>query len=194
MKYIKEKNTIKILDLEDFNIVQILECGQIFRFNIQGDFAVVYSKDKKAEVYTKQNEVIITTKDIDYFENFFDLKTDYSKIKQTLQKDKFLIDAVQYGKGIRILKNDTYEMIISFIISANNNIGRIKKSIEYLSDNFGTNKGEYCAFPTLNQLKKATVQDFRNAGLGYRAEQMYETVQKLTENDIENLKTLKKEE
>lgn len=194
MKYIKEKNSIKILDLEDFNIVQILECGQIFRFVIDGNFAVVFSKDKKAEIETLEKEVIIKTKDVDYFENFFDLKTDYSKIKQVLQKDEFLSSAIDYGKGIRILNNDSYEIIISFIISANNNIGRIKKSIEYLCVHFGTNMGDYFAFPTLTQLKVATVQDFKNAGLGYRSEQMYETVKSLTENDLVNLKTLDKEE
>lgn len=194
MNYIKTKNQIIIKDLQDFNINQILDCGQIFRYVIEDDTAVVYSKNKRAIIKTNQQDVVILSEDTDYFENFFDLQTDYGLIKNKLKKDKFLLDAIKYGYGIRILNNDAYEMIISFIISANNNIARIKKSIEYLCSNFGDNMGEYFAFPTLNQLKQASVDDFKLAGLGYRAPQMFETVQSLTENSIENLKTKSKDE
>ena len=194
MDYIKNKDNIIILNLEDFNTKQILDCGQIFRYSINGNTAVVHAKDKQATIKTDKDKIIISTSDVDYFENFFDLKTDYSKIKTKLKQDKFLNEAVEYGKGIRILNNDTYEMIVSFIISANNNIKRIKKSIEWLCEKFGDKKGDYFAFPTLNQLKTATTEDFKSAGLGYRAEQMMETVQKLTEQDIENLKTKPQDE
>ena len=190
MNYVKTKNQIKIFNLDDFNAQQILECGQIFRFNVEGNFAKVYSKDKKATIETKGNEVVISTNDVDYFEHFFDLKTDYKQIKNAFANDEFLDKAVKYGYGIRILNNDTYEMIISFIISANNNIKRIKNSIEYLCKNFGSNVGEYHAFPTLSQLKQAKVEDYKMAGLGYRAEYMFETVQRLSEQDIETLKEL----
>ena len=190
MDYIKTKNQIKIFSLNDFNAQQILECGQIFRFNINGNVAEVYSKDKKAKIETKENEVVISTTDVDYFENFFDLKTNYQQIKKAFKNDNFLAKAVKYGYGIRILNNDAYEMLISFIISANNNIKRIKNSIEYLCKKFGSNRGEYHAFPTLSQLKLATVEDYKLAGLGYRAEYMFETVQVLTEQKIEDLKNL----
>lgn len=194
MEYIKNKNEIIITNPQDFNVKQTLDCGQIFRYTIEDNIAKVYSKDKFANIVSTANEIIIKTDDVDYFENFFDLKTDYNKIKLELKKDKFLNKAVDYGYGIRILKNDTYEMIVSFIISANNNIARIKKSIEYLCSNFGEEKNGYFAFPTLKQLKKASIQDFKKAGLGYRAEQMFETVQKLQEYDIENLKTMSRTE
>ena len=194
MDYIKNKDSIVILNLEDFNAKQILDCGQIFRYTIDENVAVVHSKDKQAKIITEKEKIIISTQDVDYFENFFDLRTDYSAIKNQLKKDEFLTKAVEYGKGIRILNNDTYEMIVSFIISANNNIKRIKKSIEWLCEKFGDNKSDYFAFPTLEQLKTATVEDFRSAGLGYRAEQMAQTIQKLTEQDIVNLKTKSQEE
>lgn len=192
MKVEKEKNKILVTGLEDFNVIQTLNCGQIFRYVIDGNKAEVYSQNNHATLITnyENSKIEIITKDVDYFYNFFDLATDYNKIKRELKKDKFLRDAVDYGYGIRIINNDAYEMLISFIISANNNIGRIKKSIEYLCTNFGFNMGEYFAFPTLNQLKQAKIEDFVKAGLGYRAPQMYETVQKLTEKDIENLKHL----
>lgn len=188
MKYIKNKNEIIVLDLNNFNINQTLNCGQIFRYTINGDTAVVYSKDKKAEVKTYSDKIVIQTNDVNYFEIFFDLKTDYSIIKKKLKTDTLLLSAVDYGYGIRILNNDAFEMIVSFIISANNNISRIKNSIEYICTHFGLNMGEYYAFPTLKELKKATVQDFKNAGLGYRAEQLYQTLQILTVEKIEELK------
>ena len=190
MKYTKTKNLITIYNPQDFNVQQTLDCGQIFRYVIEGNVAKVFSMDKMAVLKTEKDKITIESLDINYFENFFDLQTDYAKIKTALKNDEFLKEAVSYGYGIRILKNDTYEMIVSFIISANNNIKRIKNSIEYLCKTFGENKGGYYAFPTLNQLKKATVQDYKNAGLGYRAEQMFETVQNLTEQQIEELKTL----
>lgn len=194
MKYNKTKSEITIYDLQDFNIKQTLDCGQIFRYILDENVAIVHSKDKQAVIKTEKDKIIISTDDADYFEHFFDLRTDYSSIKNKLRKDKFLKLAIDYGYGIRILNNDVYEMIVSFIISANNNISRIKKSIEYLCTNFGDNMAGYYAFPKLEQLKTATVKDFKLAGLGYRAEQMFETVQRLTENDIEELKTKTKDE
>lgn len=194
MKYIKTKNNIIIRDLNDFNINQTLDCGQIFRYQIDENVAMVNSLDKQAKITTEQDRIIIESSDIDYFESFFDLKTDYSAIKRKLKADSFLINAVDYGYGIRIINNDAFEMIVSFIISANNNISRIKKSIEFLCCKFGRNIGEYYAFPTLEQLKTATVKDFKDAGLGYRAEQLYDTVRKLTEQDILKLKSMSKEE
>lgn len=190
----KEKDKLIITNSQDFNVIQTLNCGQIFRFVIDGDTAVVYSKDKYAKLLWNSNTIQILTEDVDYFYKFFDLDRDYAQIKDVLRKDEFLKSAVDYGSGIRIINNDAYEIIISFIISANNNIKRIKNSIEYLCSHYGKNMGMYYAFPTLEELKKVSIQDYRNAGLGYRAEQMFDTVQTLTDEDIESLKKKNKDE
>ncbi len=190
----KEKDKLIISNSQDFNVIQTLNCGQIFRFVIDGDTAVVYSKDKYAKLLWNSNTIQILTEDVDYFYKFFDLDRDYAQIKDVLRKDEFLKSAVDYGSGIRIINNDAYEIIISFIISANNNIKRIKNSIEYLCSHYGKNMGMYYAFPTLEELKKVSIQDYRNAGLGYRAEQMFDTVQTLTDEDIESLKKKNKDE
>jgi len=223
MKYNKLKNKIIITDLSQFNINQILDCGQIFRYYINNSVAEVVSTDKYARIVTCDDTVEIATNDVDYFENFFDLDNDYDKIKNTLSTDQFLAPAIKYGYGIRILNQNLFEMIVSFIISANNNIKRIKNSLNYLSQNFGTKKHvdlnivanedagknlsiyqlsnspiskpnqndiEYYTFPTLQQLKRASVSDFVQAGLGYRAEYMYDTVQKLTSQDLTNFEQL----
>lgn len=188
MKITKLSNKIIVDNPTDFNVIQTLCCGQIFRYVIDGNTAKVFSKDKMATLsFTPQHIEIVST-DIDYFFNFFDFGTDYKQIKDQLSTDKLVAPAIKFAPGIRILNNDACEMMISFIISANNNIGRIKKSIEYLCSHFGSNMGDYYAFPTLEQLKTATVEDFKQAGLGYRAEQMFDTVQKLTNEDIDFLK------
>lgn len=148
MKIIKSKDKIEIKNPDDFNVIQTLNCGQIFRYVIDGQTAIVYSLDKRAKINFDERTITIQSDDIDYFYNFFDLDTDYTYIKNELRKDEFLRLAVDYGYGIRIIKNDVYEMLISFIISANNNIGRIKKSIEYLCSHFGKSMVEYFAFPT----------------------------------------------
>jgi len=190
MKYKKINNKIIIEDLSQFNINHILDCGQIFRYAINGNVAEVVSTDKYAKIFTYDNCIEIQTDDLEYFEDFFDLNNDYNKIKNKLKNDKFLSDAINYGYGIRILNQDLFEMIVSFIISANNNIKRIKNSLNAISEKFGTNMNTYYAFPTLSQLKQATVNDFVKAGLGYRAEYMYDTIQKLTQADLENFYNL----
>lgn len=190
MLYTKLKDRIVINDLTEFNINQILDCGQIFRYWIDGNVAKVVSTDKYAVIKTYCDKAEIITKDVDYFENFFDLKTDYTSIKNVLSKDKFLTPCIKFGYGIRILHQNLFEMIVSFIISANNNIKRIKNSLNKLSEKFGTNMSEYYAFPTLEQFKNISVQDYVDAGLGYRAEQLYSTIQTLTEQNLINFKSL----
>ncbi|MBQ3503036.1 MAG: hypothetical protein IJA72_05200 [Clostridia bacterium] len=217
MKYKKLGNKIIIEDLSQFNIKQILDCGQIFRYYINNDVAEVVSADKYAKIVTLKDRVEISSNNNAYFEHFFDLGRDYNDIKNNLKDDDFLKPAIKYGYGIRILNQNVFEMIVSFIISANNNIKRIKNSLNYLSRKFGTKQTfkledtinnlqdsplsnikndtvEYYSFPTLKQLKLATVADYTEAGLGYRAQYMYDTIQKLTEQDIERFKTLTSDE
>ena len=185
MEYQVLENKIIINDCKDFNIEHILECGQIFTYKKTSDLCYeVYSKDKFAAVKFIENKYVITTDNPEYFVDFFDLKTDYSKIKSTLGKDKNVVDAINYGYGIRILKQDILEVVIGFIISANNNIERIKKIMQKLRE-FGTNYGNYYGFPNLEQLSKITEEQFKQIGAGYRAKYLVTTVQQLKNIDIQ---------
>ncbi len=159
---------------EYFDIFATLTCGQVFRYsqNPDGSFTV-YSLDKKCEIEERGEEVILKSEDIEYFKNYFDLANDYQKIVSDLSAFPELKEKVEYGKGIRILRQDFYETVFSFIISANNNITRIKGIIERLCERYGEEKDGYYAFPTLEQLKKATVEELKSLGLGYRAEYIY---------------------
>lgn len=129
--------------------------------------------------------------------DYFDLDRDYLQIKKKLaQIDDFMKISIQFGSGIRILKQDFWECIISFIISANNNIPRIKKIIERISKEYGTKveweKNTYFLFPTPEQLGKASIEDLRELGLGFRDKRVYHTTKMILEKqfDLENVEYL----
>lgn len=188
---------------KSFEPVHVFECGQCFRWNkeadgsytgVFGNNVINVKKEKSNIVFFGDCEENIKTICTEYF----DLNTDYEKIKDNLSSiDDYLKNSIQYGQGIRILKQDLWETVISFIISANNNIPRIKTIIERISENYG-NKikfGEktYYTFPRPEMLANTTVQDFRKLGLGFRDVRVYETVQKTLKKEI-NLSRLEKED
>ena len=126
MNYRKFSQKIVIEDLSQFDINQIFDCGQIFRYFTNGNVAEVVSGSKYAKIITYADKAEILTTDIDYFERFFDLARDYNIIKNQLCDDQFLSPCIKFGYGIRILNQDLFETVVSFIISANNNIKRIR--------------------------------------------------------------------
>lgn len=196
MFYKRESNKITILDNAQFVPQHILECGQIFRYKKQDDGSyVVCSADKRATITQNGAEYIISSKDIEYFENFFDLKTDYAKIKSVLSaKSDILRQATQFGSGIRILRQPPLEMIVSFIISANNNIARIQSLVEKLCQKCGTNMGDFFAFPTLDQLLTLSVDDLRRMGMGFRAKYIHSTVRALQQKNLDGLRDMQTDE
>ena len=174
-----------ITNQDSFNMKDIFECGQCFRWNKSEDGSYIgVVKDAVIKVETSNDDIIFTgnsRKDfIKIVRNYFDLDTDYKDYKQKLSSiDNYLKESINFGDGIRILNQDLWECIISFIISANNNIPRIKKIIERLSLNYGKKVEfmgkDYYLFPTPEELSKASVQDLRNLGLGFRDKRIYET-------------------
>ena len=170
MRYVKEKDRIFVYDKVDFNPQHILECGQVFCFQKVEDKYIVFPEDKYAEIIENDDCYIIKTKDVDYFENYFDLKNDYGKIKKNLSKYNILKNPLKYGYGIRILNQNLFETLISFIVSANNNIKRIKLILNNLRKNLGKEieRGVY-SFPTYEKLKECDEDFFKAMGAGYRA-------------------------
>ena len=163
---------------ESFNLVHIFECGQCFRWNREEDGSYTgVIKDGVINVKQVNNDFIFTGKCFGNIEqiihDYFDLKTNYTLLKEKLSKiDNYMKESINFGEGIRILNQDLWECIISFIISANNNIPRIKKIIERISEKYGQKilwkDKEYFTFPTPSELSKATVEDLRSLGLGFR--------------------------
>lgn len=171
MQYKIIKDGISIIGKEDFNPAHILECGQIFRFykNEDGNY-VVFSADKKAEIKETAEGYEILTDSPEYFVKFFNLDVNYSKIKsEIVGLSPAIKNAVELSSGLRILKGDLFEIIVSFIISANNNIKRIKLIINRLSEGLGDKKDGFYAFPKVDQMIGVSEEFFKNIGAGYRA-------------------------
>ena len=184
-------NKIIVHNHNSFNAEHIIECGQVFRYKKTVFGYEVYSLNHKAIVYCQKDNTIIECDDVNYFINYFDLDTDYDKIKLELKHDEMLQEAIKFGYGIRILKQNNIEAIINFIISANNNIPRIKKIIENICTHYGANMGDYFAFPTLSQLSSIPKEFFTKSGAGYRADYLNTPIQNLANdfnvNDIYSL-------
>lgn len=195
----KEQKMI-LKNIDSFEPKDIFTCGQCFRWNEQpdGSYEGIFGENILQVKKQEQNIIIegLCQNDIKQtVEEYFDLKRDYSKIKEKLAKiDTNMKTSIQYGQGIRLLNQDLWETILSFIISANNNIPRIKGIIERLAKNYGTpitwKEKTYDTFPTPKQLEKVTIQEFRNLGLGFRDKRIYETVQMITNKKI-NLEKIK---
>ena len=186
-----------------FNLKDIFDCGQCFRWNIEddGSYTGVFKRNV-INVKMQNNGILFKgiCKDniIPTIIDYFDLERDYKLIKSKLSKvDGNMKESIKYGQGIRILNQDLWETIISFIISANNNIPRIKGIIERLSKKYGDkivyNGKEYYTFPTAEQLKDVSVEEFRELGLGFRDIRLYETTKMVLnkEVDIDNLHNIK---
>ena len=172
-------------NVKEFEPKHIFECGQCFRWNKQEDGSYIgVIKDGVLKIIKDKNNIIIkglcngNIKDV--CEEYFDLNTNYKDIKEYFSKvDENLKKSIEYGSGIRILKQDAWEATISFIISANNNIPRIKGIIERLSQKYGKkyiwDNKEYYSFPTVEELSNATVEELRKLGLGFRDVRVFET-------------------
>ncbi len=181
MEFQVNNNEIFIPISPDFNIEQTLECGQVFRFKKTGLGYEVYTLNHKATIICQKDGTKIICDDVNYFINYFDLLTDYAKIKCELSKNSFVKEAIKFGEGIRILKQDALETIISFIISQNNNIPRIKNIIEKICENYGELKNGFYSFPTLERLKTIPKQFFTNIKCGYRDEYLFSSIQKIAD-------------
>ncbi len=188
-------------DSEYFSVKDTLCCGQIFRFfNLDDNSFSVISGDKIAVCRNENGFAVVECKDDNalYFENFFDIKRDYSLIvTDALKYGVDILDkAVIFGKGIRILKQDYFEVLISFVISQNNNIPRIQKTINALCENLGEkitfNGLNYYGFPSIEKILSKDANFYKGLGLGYRAEYILSvaTAVKNGEISFENLKDL----
>ena len=196
-----EKQVYILKNPNSFELQDIFECGQCFRWNRQEDGSYTgIIKNSILNIKKENDDIIFVGKcdgDIkEIIEYYFDLNTNYEEIKQKLSNiDEYLKTSIEYGSGIRILNQDLWETIISFIISANNNIPRIKKIIERLSEKYGNeiewNNKKYYTFPTAEQLRDVTIEEYRKLGLGFRDVRLYETTQMILNKDID-LEKLKK--
>ena len=188
----EEKNSVLVYGVRDFELKDIFECGQCFRWNPEEDGSysgvalgravnVLYEKEGDRE----EGTLIIRNSTAEDFENiwkkYFDLERDYGQIKEKLsENDEIMAKAVEYGRGIRILNQDEWETLISFILSQNRNIPLIKKSIEEICRRYGDpvydfNGNIRYAFPRPEVLADVSEEELSECRLGYRARYVTET-------------------
>lgn len=173
-------NTFQFKNIRDFDLTHIFECGQCFRWvpadDGSGDY-VGAAGSYAARMHYEDGELTIeaTGGERTFWYDYLDLGTDYGRIKEGLiAREPKMEAAAKYGHGIRILRQDLFETIISFIISQNNNIPRIRKNIESICANYGGRIGEvfgreWYAFPEPEALTAADEGDLASLKLGYRA-------------------------
>lgn len=198
-----KEQVYELTNQESFNLKDIFECGQCFRWNKQEDKSYTgVIKDGVLNVKQEKNKIIfkgmLDKGIIDVVNIYFDLNRNYEEIKNILKKiDTNMEKSIQAGYGIRILNQDLWETTISFIISANNNIPRIKGIIERLSKKYGNkieyNRNIYYTFPTPRQLKDVSIEKYRELGLGFRDIRLYETTKMIYNEEIK-LSSLEKME
>ena len=185
MEFLQNESSIIIQNLKDFNIGEILECGQCFRFErLEPELGLNYrliAFDRLLYIRQIDSTVQFSYKgrplDMDEFNaiwrGYFDLDRDYAAIKSKISsKDAVVRQAVEYAKGIRMLRQDPWEMLISFIISANNRIPQIKQVLRNICREYGKELADgginYYGFPTTKELLAATPADLRRHKAGFR--------------------------
>lgn len=188
-------NDVYVNNVEDFDLGQTLECGQCFRFNkIKDNEYIIVAHHIMQRVEQVQDTVIFYDCDIDTFNNiwyeYFDFGTNYKEIKDyLLQYDDKLKEAIEKKNGIRILKQEFFENLLSFIISQNKQIPHIMKIVDDIANKYGDKLGayegrEYYSFPTVEQLKNATEEDFKALKTGFRAPYLMDAIKLVSDGSI----------
>lgn len=178
---------------DDFSIEKIINSGQCFRPKMLPDgsgFFITGSKCLKIkELCEGKYDVSCSAQDWhETWFDYFDLKRSYSAIRAACAgRNSYIDEAMEYSKGIRILRQNPWEMLISFIVSQRKSIPAIRKTIEYFSERFGSPIANevFKAFPTPKQLSMATDAELKESGLGYRMPFIVDATRRVLDGDVD---------
>lgn len=191
---------ILISNIHGYNLVKTLECGQVFRFKRVNNTYLIHSKDRVIRVRQADADHLVMDGTIgsvkEYWLGYLGLLDNYDKILEIVRcseyrDNKFILDALDVGSGIKILHQDLWESMVSFIISQRNNIPKIQSTIERICEANGNRRVngfsgiEYNAFPTPIELLKCIQNNHGNLGLGYREEYLEELALGIVEGEID---------
>lgn len=181
---------IIIKNATNFDLAQTLDCGQAFRWSV--DSNGVWSGiafQKQIKLYEQNGNIVIlgsTKEDFhNIWQNYFDLNRDYTQVIKEVSVNETVKCAAEFSSGIRILNQEPWEALVSFIISQNNNIPRIKGIIERLCENFGEKINGGYAFPSAEVVAKLTIDDLAVIRSGFRAKYILDAAQKVVSGEID---------
>lgn len=194
MNIYEKDNSVIIENMPDFLPSHTFLCGQCFRWEeTEKESFTGVANGKVVEVLSYENNIIIKNATLSDYENiwknYLDFNNDYSVIKSNLSGGVTLKKAIEYGWGIRILNQDVFECLISFIISTQNAIPRIKKIVAKLSEMYGEkityNGKDYYAFPTPEALASLDLKDLEPLKAGYRAQYILDAAKKVASGEVD---------
>lgn len=179
------------LKVNNFNLEYTLECGQIFRINKIDGWYYVNTQGKFFKINQNRNEIEFYGADKEFINNFFSLNENLSKILKEINKDKYIKKAINKYRGLRLIKQDPWECLISFICSSASNIPRIRSKLKTLSRSFGKkltlDRIQDYAFPLpckINDYKK-----IMDAKTGFRARYILEANNTVNIKHLNSLRT-----
>lgn len=185
---------IKIKIDKPFKLENTITCGQIFRYFKQDDNSFdIILKDRVINVYMDNNYLCVSSNDEDNLEeivvNYFDLSNDYESISGFLTtKDEKLKDAILFSSGLKMIRQDPFETLIEYIISANNGVNQIANSLNLIARKYGKkvifNDKEYYLFPEIKDLKDVSLDDFRSCKVGFRDKYLKAIIDKLNSCEL----------
>lgn len=185
---------IKIRITKPFKLDDTITCGQIFRFFKQDDNSYdIILKDRVINVYMDEEYLCVSSNNENDLEKvvrlYFDLDNDYALMNNYLRKsDKKIIPAVDFSSGLMMIRQDPFETIMEYIISANNGVPQIANALNNIAKNYGKkimfNDKEYFLFPQYKDLKDVSVEEFRNCKVGFRDKYLKLMIDKLNNNEI----------
>lgn len=180
--------------IKNFDLAQICDSGQCFRISMTEDGLYRVCADNRCLTVSQsgnQFEFYCSLEDFqDFWEKYFDLEKDYrSYIEKINPRDAYLVNAAQFGSGIRILRQDLWEMLVSFLISQQNHIGRIRRCIENLCRTYGEKKidsigRDYYTFPKAEDLAHLEEDELKSCNLGYRSKYVVRSARSVVSGEI----------
>lgn len=187
-----KSDTVKV-QIKDFLPLHTFDCGQCFRWEKQEDESYIGIANGQAVRISMTGETVeiegITHADYENFwKRYLDFDRDYSKIKKAVSINDTMVKSVEFGKGIRILRQDFFETLISFIISQRSSIPKIKSCVDKLCTLYGKEiqfKGKvFHAFPTAEKIASLSEEEIRSLGVGYRAPYILKAAQAVVNGEI----------
>lgn len=182
----------------DINLDDTITCGQIFRYEKEDDnsYTVILS-DRVVNLKKDNNDLLVESSNennlLEVINNYLDLNTNYEKLnKELIKKDKSLKEIIKSCEGLKMIHQPKFECTISYIISQNNRVPQIAKTLNNISEKYGEkvmfNNKEYYLFPSKEKLKNVTIEDFRNLKTGFRDKYLYNFINSNIDlNSIDNM-------